>query len=275
MRMSYKQIKWLILIIPTIAIGLWEYIRHEYLLSYISMELGNWLTPVIVFLVSILLLTQLFRKMELIQKELNEAKALKAALEERERIAREIHDGIAQSLFLLNTQVNKIEKAQVTDKITFEKLKKNIFRMNTDVRQAIANLQYPATPDSISWMQGITSLMEELGRESDLKFRVSWDIPEEELSVRDKIELLALIRESLLNIQKHAKANEVQIVGQAAGEGWQCSVSDDGIGFDMHENAGSHHYGIKMMQDRAAMMDWKFHIERSGKRTVVIIRKES
>lgn len=274
MRMSYQQIKWLILIIPTITIGLWEYIRHEYLLSYISMELGNWLTPVIVFLVSILLLTQLFRKMELIQKELNEAKALKAALEEREKIAREIHDGIAQSLFLLNTQVNKIEIAQVTDKITFEKLKKNIYRMNTDVRQAIANLRYPATPDSISWMQGISSLIDELEKESDLKFRISWDIPEEQFSVRDKIELLALIRESLFNIRKHANATEIRIEAHVVGEGWQCLIMDNGIGFDRKELVSSDRYGIKMMQDRAAFMNWYFNIERISTQTIVMIRKE-
>src|SRR5690606_3695610 len=123
MRMSYQQIKWLILATPTITIGIWEFVRHEYLLSVISMELGNWLSPVIVFLVSVLLLTQLFKMMEQIQKELNEAKELKAALEEREKIAREIHDGIAQSLFLLNAQVSKVEKAQVSDQVTFEKLK--------------------------------------------------------------------------------------------------------------------------------------------------------
>ncbi|WP_110934417.1 sensor histidine kinase [Paenibacillus bouchesdurhonensis] len=272
--MSYKQIKWLILIIPTITIGLWEYIRHEYLLAYISMELGNWLTPAIVFLVSILLLTQLFRKMELIQKELNEAKALKAALEEREKIAREIHDGIAQSLFLLNTQINKIEQVQVSDKITFEKLKKNIYRMNTDARQAIANLRYPVTPESISWMQGISSILEELERESNLKSRVNWDIPEELLSARDKIELFALIRESLFNIRKHANASEVQIEGHIADKGWQCLIMDDGVGFDRGEQLSSDRYGIKMMQDRAAAMDWYFNIERVAAQTIVMIRKE-
>jgi len=99
---SYKQIKWLILIIPTLTIGLWEYVRHEFLLPYISMELGNVLAPIIVFLVTILFLTQLFDILERNQKELERAKALQAALEEREKIARELHDGIAQSLFLIN-----------------------------------------------------------------------------------------------------------------------------------------------------------------------------
>ena len=39
--LKYKQIKWLILTIPTVTIALWEYIRHEFLLSYITMEIGN------------------------------------------------------------------------------------------------------------------------------------------------------------------------------------------------------------------------------------------
>ncbi|MGG4555145.1 histidine kinase [Paenibacillus sp. FSL W8-0186] len=272
MRMSYQQIKWLILATPTITIGIWEFVRHEYLLSVISMELGNWLSPVIVFLVSVLLLTQLFKMMEQIQKELNEAKELKAALEEREKIAREIHDGIAQSLFLLNAQVSKVEKAQVSDQVTFEKLKNNIHRTNTYVREAIANLRHPAAPDSISWMQGIDSLIQELQRDSDLRFKISWSIPEERLSLRDKIELLALIRESLLNIHKHAKAKEVHIEGHVIDGGWQCSVTDNGVGFDMNGNPGSHSYGIKIMRDRAAMMGWDFGIESSGGQTMVTIQ---
>lgn len=274
MRMSYKQIKWLILTIPTLTIGLWEYVRHEYLLPYISMDLGNWLSPIIVFLVSVLLLTQLFKMMEHIQTELNEAKAHKAALEEREKIAREIHDGIAQSLFLLNAQVNKMEKAQVADRATFDKLTHNIYRTNSYVRQAIANLRHPADPDSISWMQGINSLIEEMKRESSLGFNVSWTIPETQLSVKDKIEMLALIREALLNIHKHAAASVVHITGQMTGNGWECSVVDNGVGFDLEKNLEGNHYGIQMMRDRAAMMDWKFNIQRNRAHTIVTIRKE-
>lgn len=274
MRMSYKEIKWLILTIPTITIGFWEYVRHEYLLPFISMDLGNWLSPIIIFLVSILLLTQLFKMMELIQTELNEAKAHKAALEEREKIAREIHDGIAQSLFLLNAQVNKIEKAQVADRATFDKLKQNIYRTNTYVRQAIANLRHPANPDGISWMKGMKSLIEELKRESALIFKINWDIPETQLSVKDKIELLALIRESLLNIHKHAAATEVHIAGHMTANGWQCTVIDNGVGFVLEKNLGDNRYGIQMMRDRATIMDWKFNIESNEGRTIVTIRKE-
>ena len=62
--MSYKQIKWMILLIPTLTVGLWEYIRHQFLMPYLSMDAGNWLTPVIVYLVSVTLLSRLFRMLE-------------------------------------------------------------------------------------------------------------------------------------------------------------------------------------------------------------------
>ena len=100
-QMTYKQLKWFILLIPTVTVGVWEYVRHEYLLPYISMEVGNWLTPVIVLFVTFTLLTRFFKKLETIQEELRIERAEKAVLEERERIASNLHDGMAQSLFLL------------------------------------------------------------------------------------------------------------------------------------------------------------------------------
>jgi two-component system nitrate/nitrite sensor histidine kinase NarQ len=71
--MSYKQIKWLILIIPAVVSGLWEYVRHRFLLPFISMQLGNWLTPLLVFTVTIVLLLRLFAIYEKMQEELKKS----------------------------------------------------------------------------------------------------------------------------------------------------------------------------------------------------------
>lgn len=271
--MTYKQIKWLILIIPTLTIGIWEYVRHEFLLPYISMELGNWLAPVIVFLVSILFLTQLFSIIEQNQEELNEAKALQAALQEREKIARELHDGIAQSLFLLNIQVNRIEKMHNIEGEPFHNFKESVHRTNAYVRQAIANLRYPADTVSLPWMQGLNSLIDELKKETDLQFHLDWQIPENLLSAQDKVELLSSIREALLNIHKHAQADQVWIEAVATGNGWMCSITDDGQGFKPEDITQSNRYGIKMMKARAEAMNWDFQIFRKDEQTVVTIRK--
>jgi len=272
--MSYKQIKWLILTIPVLTIGLWEYVRHEYLLSYISMELGNWLAPVIVFLVSILLLTQLFSMIERNQEELNQSKAMQAAMEEREKLARELHDGIAQSLFLLNVQVDQIANRKETEGPRYDRLKENVHRTNSYVRQAIANLRYPPDPASIPWLQSIHSLIDELEQETGLFFSLQWNLPESVLLAKDKIELLAIIREALLNIHKHAEAKRVRIEMKETLDGWLCTVADDGKGFDSEQMNGKGRYGVKMMKDRALKMNWRLELGRVMNETVVSIRKE-
>lgn len=273
--MTYRQMKWLILTIPTLTVGVWEYVRHEFLLPYISMELGNWLTPVLVFLVTILFLTRLFEMMERDRKELEEARVLQAAYREREKIAQELHDGIAQSLFLLNVQVDRIEQATHVDRELFQQLKKNVHHAHDYVRQAIANLRHPADPVAVSWMQAIDSLIEEIRRESDLQFAVDWRLPENRLDTKEKVELLALIRESLLNVYKHAHAQRVRIVAEETEDGgWRCEVADDGRGFDPSAAKNRGRYGIKMMEDRARRMRWRFSIGRRGGETVVSVHKE-
>jgi nitrate/nitrite-specific signal transduction histidine kinase len=273
--LTYRQIKWLILIIPTLTIGIWEYVRHEFLLPYISMELGNWLAPVFVLLVTLLFLTQLFTMIEHNQEELNKAKALQAVLEEREKIAQGLHDGIAQSLFFLNTQLTQMERMPQQDVVPLQKLKESVHRTNEYVRQAIANLRHPADAGSMTpWLQGVESLIAELRDETDLQFDTSWAIPESHLSSKEKVELLAIVRESLLNVHKHADAKLVRIQAALSYDGgWLCRVVDDGKGFVPEEAAGDNRYGLKMMHDRARMMGWELSINRENDETIVAIHK--
>ena len=112
--MSYQQVKWLILVIPTIIIGLWEYVRHTFLLPYLSMELGNLLSPIILFIVTMTLSRKLFFIYERMQEEVRKERARQAVMEERERMVRQLHDGVAQSLFLLSVQIEQMEGEKPT-----------------------------------------------------------------------------------------------------------------------------------------------------------------
>jgi len=273
--LTYKQIKWLILIIPTLTIGIWEYVRHEYLLPYISMELGNWLAPVLVLLVTLLFLTQLFTMIEHNQEELNRAKAVRAVLEEREKIARELHDGIAQSLFFLNAQVTRMERMKHMEHLSLELLKESVHRTNDYVRQAIANLRHAPDVDRIPWLQGMESLIDELRRETDLRIETEWEIAESLLTSKEQVELLAIVREALLNVYKHAEATRVRVRAWTTRAGWMCQIADNGKGFEPEAAVGENRYGLKMMRDRANNMSWQLHIERKGEETRVTIVKEA
>jgi two-component system nitrate/nitrite sensor histidine kinase NarQ len=273
--MTYKEIKWLILTIPTLTIGIWEYVRHELLVSFVSMEVGNMLAPILIFVVTVPLSAKLFSILENTQEELNKERSLKAALVERERIARELHDGIAQSLFLLSVKVDQLERSRDAEASGEQlgKLRKTVHQVNEYVRQAIANLRKPPVLDTMPWMESIRSLADETASEAGMSVAFRWELPEERLTAKEKVELYASLREALLNVRKHANAGHVEIECAADDEGWTCSVADDGRGFSGDPFAHASRYGLQILRDRAKEMGWELTLERLEKRTKMVIRK--
>ncbi len=266
--MSYKWLKWLILWIPTITIGLWEYIRHALLLPYISMDLGNVLAPVFVFAITFTLLRALFARLEQLQESLQSERVAKAAFEERAQLARELHDGISQSLFMLSVKLDKLERSRTDEdfgRVT-EQIRQTVRHVYEDVRQSIAGLHTAEPRVDASWMQSLLSLCEEAERSCGVRAAVEWQVPETLLSPRQKIELLAILREALMNVQKHANAANVIIKGHYASADspddrlFRCAIADDGVGLDKTQLEEKGKYGVKMMVDRAGAMGWSLEV---------------
>lgn len=275
--MSYRQIKWLIIIVPMLTIELWEFIRHEYLYPYLSMEAGNYLSAFVVLAVTLLLTMRLFARMEAMQEELNRERADKAILLERERIARQLHDGIAQSLFLLSVKMHKMEGENPALKNeSFQGLKETIRRVHDDVRQSISNLRYPpSSVASSAWSETVKGLIAEFEKETGVKVSSRWELEEKALSPKDKVEIFACLREALMNIRKHAQAQHASIRLVPERKGWCLTVEDDGRGFDGDPFRHPDRFGLRMMRERAEEMGWQFEIERSGGLTRITIRKEN
>lgn len=272
--MTYKQIKWMILFIPTIIVGIWEYVRHQFLLPYISMDLGNWLTPVLVYLVSVTLLNRLFHMLEKIQQELQAERAAKVALEAREHLAKELHDGIAQSVFLLSVKVDRLEftsEQAKYDKDLFQ-IRKTVHEVNRYVRQAIANLRYAAASETmVAQRETMDEKVRQVADEVLVPIEVEWSIPDELLSPKEKVELLASIREAVVNIQKHAQAARGWIIGERLSNhpGWIVVIKDNGLGFKGDPYPLKDSYGLLIMQERAKEMNWDFRISTENNYTIV------
>jgi two-component system nitrate/nitrite sensor histidine kinase NarQ len=269
--MSYKWLKWLILWIPTVAIGLWEYLRHSLLLPFISMELGNLLAPVFVFLLTLTLLRALFARLEQMQETLQRERIVKAAFEEREQLARELHDGISQSLFMLSVKLDKLERVQTdTDaQQTTDQIRRTVRHVYDDVRQSIANLHNSPLPMDVSWMQSIHHLTEEMEQTCGIRTTVNWQVQEGLLTYKQKVELLAIMREALMNVQKHANAKDIVIQGEGKispdgkESSFRCSIHDDGIGAAEEKLYEKGKYGVRMMLDRAEAMGWSVTLQQA------------
>jgi two-component system, NarL family, nitrate/nitrite sensor histidine kinase NarQ len=274
--LKYKQIKWLILITPTVTIALWEYIRHTSLLSYISMEMGNFLSPILVFIVTLVFLRHLFSVLERMQEELRSEKTKKAALIEREKLARELHDGIAQSLFLLSVKTNKFgRKNQLEHDLDFQKIKQTLQHVHEDTRQAITNLKYLPNEDPFSWTETIYQYVTELENYHLMDVQLQWGIQENTLSPKEKVELFACIKEAVVNVIKHAKTNRIWIHAKEIDNGWICQIKDQGIGFTDETIQSSKGYGLQIIKDRARDMEWEFSMERIENETIIELKKES
>ena len=279
--MPYKRIKRLILWIPTLAIALWEYVRHAFLLPYISMGLGNLLTPVIALVVTLTIVSRLFRMLEQTSESLQRERSAKAALVEREQLARELHDGISQSLFLLSVKLDKLEHAQSGEQVreTAEQIRKTAKHMYDDVRQSIASLRGEPSLTEMQWMDAVRQMADQL-RQGGLRVELDWRLSDTRLTDKEKVELLAIVREAMMNVQKHARASRLAVsAASAAGDGsglFRCTVEDDGIGADERALTAKGRYGVRMMQDRAEAMGWRFGIRQADPElggTVVEVEK--
>lgn len=262
--MTYRSTKWLILIIPTLTIGLWEYIRHKLLLPYLSMEAGNALAPVIVFLVTVTLVRKLFMVLEETRQELERERVSTASMKEREQLARELHDGISQSLFLVSVKLDMLDRAPLPDsaKHTSEQIRSTVKHIYEDVRQLIDNLQTPVAAADDSWLQSVGMLADELEQSGVMRIQLDLHMPDGVLSRKEKIELLAIIREAMFNAQKHAQAELLKVTCHLNGvKGFICKIEDDGIGIHPDRLNADGHYGIRMMQERADAMGWAFVLE--------------
>ena len=276
--MSYKQIKWMILFLPTLTVGLWEYVRHTLLIHYVSMDLGNVLSPVIVYLTSLTLLMPLFRMLEHNQEELNRERTEKAALEARELLSRELHDGIAQSLFLLSVQIDRASArtSTVEEQEEIQEIRKTVHEVNRYARQAITNLRYPATIEKNVFEDSMKARIRHMAQETlTIPPSIEWAIPDHLLNSKEKIEMLACIRESLLNIEKHARANAISIRGAESDSSWIVSIEDNGVGMQDDLNLYKDRYGLRIMMERAQELGWRVTLPVVSLGTVIEIRKEA
>ncbi|GGF71592.1 hypothetical protein GCM10010912_15890 [Paenibacillus albidus] len=267
----------MILLLPTLMVGIWEIVRHQFLMPYLSMDMGNYLTPVLVFTVSIVLLLPLFSMMERGQRELEQERAAKHAMEAREGLARELHDGIAQSLFLLSVKIDRLEQNRRNNEVSedsVQQIAKTVHEVNHYVRQAIASLKVPASgPINLTLEQSVRGQLAQIAGEVMIDASLDWGLPDESLMPLEQAELLSCIREAMINVRKHTRATEVSISGQGSREHWRVTVRDNGGGFRHDPFTVSGSYGLQIMKERAASMGWNLRVSSVDEGTLVEIVK--
>ncbi|WP_062048268.1 sensor histidine kinase [Bacillus sp. JCM 19034] len=223
-----------------------------------------------------IVVVKLFTQLEQMKEELEKQKAQKSILEEREKLSRELHDSIAQSLFLLSVKMTNLEnnERKLKNVELYQNVKKTVKHVHEDVRQAIWKLRHSPDKKSLPWSDIVGALIDQFREETSNKMNVEWTLRDSSITAKEKIELYACIKEALMNIRKHANNGEVWLTLKETKDGWLCMIEDDGNGFDPNSITKGK-YGLAIMKDRAKEMGWHLTINSSNERTKIRIQKEN
>lgn len=181
-------------------------------------------------------------------------------MEERNRIAREIHDSLGHSLTALNVQLEtalKLWESHPAKAQTFLARAKELGSKSlNDVRQSVSTIRYhPLQGKTLE--EAISILLQDFHRSHGITpishINLECPLPSDVI-----ISIYRIIQESLTNISKYAKASEVKIELTTNKSGFRLIIADNGQGFDVSGNTTG--FGLQSMRDRTLALGGEFHI---------------
>jgi signal transduction histidine kinase len=178
-----------------------------------------------------------------------------AVMEERSRIAREMHDSLAQILGYLSLQTQTLEALvkQGDQNIVLCELKRardSIRAAQDDVRESILSLRTTLSGD-FGLIQALRRYVEEFGVQTGIRaVLIDETKPWLALSPLAETQLVRIVQEALTNVRKHAQARQVEVRMIVPNSVLHVIVTDDGIGIQDAAIERSH-FGLQTMRERA------------------------
>jgi len=171
--------------------------------------------------------------------------------EERNRLARELHDSVSQQLFAASMMMSALMETYTGSEQGKKQLKlveQMIHQSQLEMRALLLHLR-PVQLKGKSLQDGMKELLMELAQKVPME--IKWKIEEVTLDRGVEDHLFRILQESVSNTLRHAKANMLEVLLLERDGFVLLRVSDDGIGFDV-ERTKSGSYGLQHMYERAA-----------------------
>lgn len=193
----------------------------------------------------------------------------RAVEEERRRIARDLHDGIAQELVAISRRVESLAHAM---SVSRSQAMAKIAEIRDMVDQTLAHVRRfsrdlrPAVLDDLGLLPALEWLLSELGEDKTCSIAAYFEEvgPPRRLPAEVELSLFRIAQEALQNVRKHSEASTVTLTVQFADGETYLEVTDNGLGFNMKRLETDHsreiHLGVVGMQERAQLVGGTFSI---------------
>jgi len=176
-------------------------------------------------------------------------------VEERSRVAREIHDGLAQYLFAVSTHAQMIESGAPLEEAV-PRLKEAAALAQQEARFAILALS--SASGTAPFDAALRRYVEFLTSDGALEVELDVD-PSIQLAPDEQIEIFRIVQEGLANVRKHAQATTAEVViGQRPFGERFVTIHDDGEGFEGEGSPAGQ--GLRNMRARAESIDGGFSL---------------
>jgi signal transduction histidine kinase len=172
-----------------------------------------------------------------------------ATMEERQRLAREIHDGVAQEISALGYFIDDLTADAVSDaqRNKLLSLRSEISRVVSELRLSIFDLRSEISP-AAGIGSALSDYVRAVGTRSGLTVHLTLDEAPTRLRTEVETELLRIAQEAVTNARKHSNADNLWVDCRVQPPFARITVVDDGTGLgDTREDA----YGLKIMRERA------------------------
>jgi signal transduction histidine kinase len=214
------------------------------------------------------------------QTRVLEQQAVVATLRERERLARELHDGIGQTLGYVGLQAQAALKwmrsgNMETADTVLTRLADVAHEAHADVRESIFGLK-ASSPQGWSFVPTLKTYLEKYQTHYGIRTELSLShgVGEDTFEPAAGVHLLRVIQEALSNSRRHGSARNVNVrIGLNATQA-HVTITDDGVGFDSNGLGGADdsHFGLRFMRERMQQVGGSMDIDSTpGAGTVLTL----
>ncbi|MCW8827865.1 MAG: histidine kinase [Gammaproteobacteria bacterium] len=196
----------------------------------------------------------------------DEAKRL-SIIKERNALAHELHDSLAQTLASLRFQVSMLDEAidQQGADVTHEdiqQIKSGLDEAYTELRELLAHFRAPI--NSRGLIPALEDLISNFRKQTGMHVLLQKEWDSTRLPANMEMQVLRIIQEALANVRKHSDAHTVRVMLRCDRDGnYHILVEDDGVGMDKPAFSGhpGEHLGLSIMKERARYLGGELRIE--------------
>jgi len=194
---------------------------------------------------------------------------------ERQRLSRELHDGIGQSLIAIKMKLDSLSYIpEVEIKGNLEGIQRQVDQIINEIRRITTDLMPPVL-DEFGLVIALFNLCEDTSRSSGIQVKFEHRAKTENWNKKIQTYLYRIIQEALHNIVKHSRAKQAYIKLQGDADAIYLNIQDNGVGFrPVHTTVNNHSgHGLHNIKERVKLLGGAFDLKSApGKGTLLQIK---